>query len=129
MNAIQVSKRQQQYNKMIASEEKRIENMATANLTMMEQVVKILPDELTSLPNYNNYYLKYGVYQYTMKLGPCEELQAALLTGFAAGRKKYPDEEHKFHNALIIKGGVYPGYEGYGIHQGTENESTSKKFQ
>ena len=88
MNAIKVSKRQQKFNKMIAREEKRIENMATANLRMMEQVVKILPYELTSLLNYNNYYLKYGVYPYAMNPAHCEDLQAAFIKGFAAGRKK-----------------------------------------
>ena len=43
------SKRQTAY------DESRLEDMAMDNLQMMNQVVKILPEELTTHPNYKNY--------------------------------------------------------------------------
>ena len=49
----------------------------------------------------------------------CEQLREILIEGFAEGLRKYPDENNQYHNALVIKGITYPGYEGYGIHQGT----------
>ena len=52
-----------------------------------------------------------------------------LLRDLPPVAKKYPNEEHKYHNTLIINERVYPGYDGYGIHQGTDNSSTAKKLQ
>ncbi len=48
------------------------------------------------------------------------------MEGFVEGLHKYPDENNKYHNALVIKGETYPGYEGYDIHQGTEMEKAAK---
>ena len=48
--------------------------MAMENLGIMNQVVKILPEELTTHPNYKNYFLKYGAYAFTIDKSRCEHL-------------------------------------------------------
>ena len=57
----------------------------------------------------------------------CENLCILFRNRFAADPKKYPVDTQKLHNVLIINEKVYPGYEDYGLHQGSKNCKNSKE--
>ena len=63
--------------------------MTIENLGMMYQVVKILREELTMHPYYNNYFLKYGTYTFTVDKSSCEHLLIIFINGFSVGLKKH----------------------------------------
>ena len=46
-----------------------------------------------------------------------------FLNRFADGLKEYLNETQQLHYALNINKKVYPGYKGYGIHQGSKNKT------
>ena len=103
--------------------------IANDNLKMMNNVIKILPEELTKHSNYRNYLLKYGAYTFLIDQLKCKHLPNIFIDGFSAGLKEYPDDTHKYYHSLIINKIVYPGYNGYGIHQGSDNDKTARKLQ
>ena len=47
--------------------------------------------------------------------------------GFSAGLKKYPVDTQNFYHVLIINENVHPGYDGYGLHQGSKNEEKKQQ--
>ena len=111
------------------NENKRLEDFAKGNLKKIQEVVTFLPQEVVENPNYENYLMKYGAFTFRLNETKCEKLRLILVNGFAEGLVKYPDPNEKFHNALVIKGVTYPGYEGYGIHQGMEMDREAKNLQ
>ena len=59
----------------------------------------------------------------------CNELHNIFKKGFTKGLERYPDGEDDLHHALIINGKVYPIYDSYGIHAGTDDTKFTKKLQ
>ena len=129
MSNMEYNKSEKNIRKSEANEDKRLEKMAKGNVKMMDKAVKFLPQELVEHSNYENYLLKYGAFTFQLNENKCDQLRGILVKGFAEGLHKYPNKNHKYHNALVIKGETYPGYEGYGIHQGTELEKVARKLQ
>ena len=129
MSNMEYNRYEKSIRKSETKEDERLEKMAKGNVAMMDKAVKILPQELLEHPNYENYLLKYGAFTFRLNENKCEQLREILIEGFAEGLHKYPNKNHKYHNALVIKGETYPGYEGYGIHQGMEMDRTAKNLQ
>ena len=59
----------------------------------------------------------------------CENFWVIFKNGFDDSLKKYPVDTHDFHHVLIINEKVYPGYDGYGLYQGSRNEKTVRILQ
>ena len=79
MNNMKRIKDQKKLKKSAAEEDVRLESMAKSNIEKMSKVVKILPEELTQHPNYENYLLKYGAYTFRINQTKCKQLQGFLL--------------------------------------------------
>ena len=123
------TKSEKSVRKIEAYENRRLEDFAKGNLNKIQEVVKFLPQELVDNLNYRNYLMKYGAFTFRLNEMKCETLRLTLVKGFAEGLAKYPDPDDKFHNALVINGVTYPGYEGYGIHQGIKMDKEAKNLQ
>ena len=79
-----------------AYEESRLEERAKDNLQMMNQLVKILPEELTTHPNYKNYFLKYGAYAFSMDRTKCKYLCNIFLTDLQQASKNIQMRHRNF---------------------------------
>ena len=88
---------------------------------MMHLAIKIIPIELTLDRNFKNYFHKYEAYQFSIDQLKCELLHGIFKAEFTKGLETYPNEENKLHHALIMKDNVYLGYNGYGIHQASQD--------
>ena len=104
------------------------ETIAKNNLEIMYPAITILPIELTKATYFKNYSHKFGTYPFIMDQKKCEDLHSIFKKGFTNGLDKYPDEGDNLNHALIINGKVYPGYNGYGIHEETKDIKLAKKL-
>ena len=85
--------------------------------------------KLTRDPNFKNYFYEFGSYTFRMNETKCNEIHNIFKTGFKAGPQKYPDANNKLQYALIIKEKEYPRYEGYKIHEETNDIKLAQNLQ
>ena len=117
------------YEKLAAKEKTWSGKISKENWEMMIQAAKFFLRELTQDLNFEFFPLKYGAYSFTMDELSCKTFRIIFNNGFEDGLKRYLVDIQDFHYALIINKKLYPGRDGYGLHQGSNNEVTAKKLQ